>query len=40
MHSLVKYIESKKGIIETYDDVPKIIWEQLYVEEQQQISRR
>jgi hypothetical protein len=40
MRSLVKYMESKKGVIETHDDIPKNIRDQLRAEEEQQIGRR
>ena len=40
MRSLVKYVESKKGVIETHDDIPENIRDQLRAEEQQQIGRR
>jgi hypothetical protein len=33
MRSLVKYVESKKGVIETHDDIPENIRDQLRAEE-------
>lgn len=38
--SLVKYVQDKHGVLETHDDVPAWIREQLYAEEWQKLERQ
>jgi hypothetical protein len=40
LRKLVKYVEKEGGNIETHDDIPDNIREQLYAEEQQRLERR
>ena len=40
LRKLVRYVEKEGGVIETHDDVPDTIREQLYAEEQQRLERR
>jgi hypothetical protein len=40
LRKLVRFVEKEGGIIETHDDVPESIREQLYAEEQQRLEKR
>lgn len=39
MKSLIKYVEDG-GVLETHDDIPDMIREQLYTEEQQRLEKK
>jgi hypothetical protein len=40
LRKLVRFVEKEGGIIETHDDVPESVREQLYAEEQQRLEKR